>query len=474
MKKERKDMARNARISAEPNLMAAPEKEGTKTSREANLAKWGETTIYIRDIAEIEASMKVLQGEMAVSIPIRKIEYQALIVQFFLQRRFEHCILACRIYRQLFSDGDSTLHIEEGSDIQKMFSGSLGVPPTINTLDTASNEALRHIKEAVEAFTLLVGHEEFESASKRLSEAFMTGEFCGPVRRVPLTEKRKVLGFVRDSHQLRNALEVKDFALAEELVLRMRKTAKDFDYSKPYAMIETARTVADLHLDKAKLAASQGDMTMVATEMQAAGEIWPRNPKLKEVSKMITGQGDIRSQAIFDFDRLIAQKNHRQIFNDQGRYAGALLDDPDRQKQLKKVITDVTRINMVTASARQMAQAGQTPAAWEAIRTAADEFPDDTEINKMLSEMTTRVAPFVQALDKAKGLEDRGQLGSSLAWYLKARREHPGSTLASGGIKRTVTALRPGTANRSENRPTTPTGAPGEFSREKDDGFDTF
>ena len=41
MKKERKDMARNARISAEPNLMAAPEKEGTKTSREANLAKWG-------------------------------------------------------------------------------------------------------------------------------------------------------------------------------------------------------------------------------------------------------------------------------------------------------------------------------------------------------------------------------------------------------------------------------------------------
>lgn len=483
MKKDRKGLARNARISAQPRTLAPPEEKKGKNnnSAESQLAKWGETAILVKDIAEIEATMKVLQGEMAVSLPLRKIEYQALIVQFFLQRRFEHCILACRIYRQLFRDGDSSLHIEEGSEIEKIFSGSLGVSPTINTLDTASNEALRHIQEAVEAFYLLVEHEEYESASKRLSEAFMTGEFCGPVRTVPLEQKRKVLGFVRDSHQLRNALEVKDFELAEDVVNQMRTTARDFDYSKPFAMIETARTVANLHLDKAKLAASQGDMETVTTELRAATEIWPRNPKLKQVSEMITGQGDIRSQAIFDFDRLIAQRNHRQIFNDQGRYAGALLDDPARQEQLREVITDVTRINMVAASAREMSQAGQDAAAWESIRRAADEFPDDSEINKMLSEMTTKVASFVQAIERASKLEQRGQFGSSLAWFLKARRQHPGSTLAEAGIGRVVDALRPGgeAGNNSEHsqEETGDSFEPGEFGKNSssgDDGFDSF
>jgi|GEM_PF-7094813 len=156
----------------------------------------------------------------------------------------------------------------------------------------------------------------------------------GAVRTVPLEQKRKVFLFVRDSNQLRNAIEVKDFTRTEQIADRMRLVAKDFDDPKPRAAIETSRTVSNLRFTDAKLAASQGDAERVRENHQAAAEIWPRNLRLKEVSEMITGQGHIRGQALFDSDRLIAQKNHRQSSNDQGRYAGAVLDDSARQEQL--------------------------------------------------------------------------------------------------------------------------------------------
>ena len=446
MGQRRKDLTWNAEIASTPRALAAPESEGkgkSDQSAEAQLAKYGRLADYVREMTEIEGKSKALDVQIALSTPARKMEYQALIMQFFLDRRFEHCILACRLYRQLFRDGDSSLQIEEGSDASKLFSNSAGMNPTINTLDTLSNKALRDIDEHLLAFDNLVIHEEYESASKRLAEAFLTGEYCSRVRTVPMAQKRKVLLFVRDAHMLRNSLEVKDYTLAEEIVTRMRETAKDFDHSKPTAAIETAKTVSSLHLNKAKVAALQGDTATVDAELTAAGTIWPTNPRMKEVSEMIMNSGDIKSQALLDLDRLIAQKNFRQVFNDQGRYAGAVVDDPARQEQLGKIIADVTEVNMMLASSEQLQKAGSDAAAWEAMRTAADKFPDDSEVNKRLSDLTTEVPEFVQALKKARELEGREQYGSSLSWYLKAKKQHPSSTLAKDGVARVLEDLRP-------------------------------
>ena len=89
-------------------------------------------------------------------------------------------------------------------------------------------------------------------------EAFAVGEYLPRVRRLPLAEKLKVLDYVRDGNQLVNALEMKDFGLAEELVTKLRKNSKDFDFSKPQAAIETARALSDMRMPAAKTADMKG------------------------------------------------------------------------------------------------------------------------------------------------------------------------------------------------------------------------
>src|SRR5262249_30168580 len=146
--------------------------------------------------------------------------------------------------------------------------------------------------------------------------------------------------------QLISAIDVKDYTLAEKLVQDLGTIAKDFDNSKPMAAIETSKTVAQMHLAKARNAALSGDKATLETELAAATELWPRNPALAEISKMIFSQGDVLQKALIDFDQLVSQKNYRQIFDEKARFIAATAQYPDRQTQLNQVLDNVQTIEI--------------------------------------------------------------------------------------------------------------------------------
>ncbi|WP_075089325.1 hypothetical protein [Verrucomicrobium spinosum] len=210
------------------------------------------------------------------------------------------------------------------------------------------------------------------------------------MRRVPMQKKLMVLDFTRDYNQLISAMEMKDYTLAEQLVTKLMKLAKDFDYSKPKAMIETARTVSDMHLNKAKVSAMQGDQKGSTEALTEATMIWPTNPKLREFTNMIGSNADVKTQAALDLDRLISQRNFRQIYNDQGRYLAAVMDDPQRQESLKKVLTDMGRVNFSIAAATNLAQSSNLAGAWETMERTYSEFPDDPEVSRLRSDFSIK------------------------------------------------------------------------------------
>jgi hypothetical protein len=218
----------------------------------------------------------------------------------------------------------------------------------------------------------------------------------------------------------------------------MKGEAKDFDYSKPTQAIEVARAGSEFYLNQAKVAAMQGNQASSAEALKHAAEIWPTNPKLKEFTSMIGANADVKTQAMLDLDRLISQRNYRQIYNDQARYLASVIDDPGRQEQLKKVLTDMNRLNLVIAAATGSEQHGNVQGAWETIEQAYKDFPDDPEIARLRSDLSVKATEFVGALQKAKEHEDRKQTGSALAWYLKAKAQYPPSEFAGEGIKRIV------------------------------------
>ncbi|MEI6280288.1 MAG: hypothetical protein WCQ16_13050, partial [Verrucomicrobiae bacterium] len=286
-------------------------------------------------LTEVNAILKANQLRRKVAEAQVKIEFQALIVQHFLQRRFQHVVIGTRFYRNIFSDGDSLLH--GGAQTKSLFSNATGMPPTVGTLDSLANEAMRDVREGVRAFQFLLKKNELESATNRLAETFLLGEYAPEIRSLPRDEKRRALAFIQQSNQLVSAIEIKDYSLAAKIIRELEMSARDFDNSKPMAAIETARTVAAMHIAKAKNAAASGDKTTLETELKAATEIWPRNPALAEVSGMIFSQADVQQRAITDFHQLLSQKNYRQIFDDKMRFIAATAMFPDKQEQLRKV-----------------------------------------------------------------------------------------------------------------------------------------
>lgn len=448
MLKRRRDLEWNTeRMMEEADIKSGRStKKKEPSTATATTAAVGRMSGYIKGIAEIEARMKMNDAAIGLSEATSKVQFHALLVQLFMQRRFEHAIIACRLYPHMFRDGDSVLQLDDNSDLKKAFSASLGVPPTVSAVDGFAAEAIRGVDEAVVAFEQLVLRKDYDSASKRLMEAYAIGEYLPRIRRLPMAVKLQVLDYVRDGNQLINALEMRDFGLAEELVKKMRMNSSDFDFSKPLAAIETARTLCDMRLTAARAAAVKGDQASVAIELKAAAEIWPTNPKLREVSNLIGQNSDIGAQALQDMDRLLSQRNYRQIFNDQGRFLAASLNDAGRQEQLKKVLTDVNRVNLVVHAAGESSRNGNSYGAWEAIEREYEQFPDDPEITRLRAELTVKASDFVSAIEKAKQHEKRKQTGSAIAWYLKARKLYPPSEFARTGIQRLVTSLNPSAA----------------------------
>ena len=276
------------------------------------------------------------------------------------------------------------------------------------------------------------------------------GEFLPEVRTLPRDEKRRVLDFSPEgTGKLISAIEGEGLRpVAEKLVEKVTTMAKDFDDSKPLAAIETARTVSGMHLAKARNAALSGDKATLETELKEATELWPRNPALADVSTLIFSQGDVQQKALVDFDQLVSQHNLRQIYDDKLRFIAAAAMYPDRQAQLKKVLDQMQVIETAMIQAGEIEKRGDYAGAWETLEKVFKQNPEDSKLNQMRANLTTEAADFVRTLRTAQQLEDKGEVGSSLAWYLKARRIYPASEFAQEGIARLGRESSPGNLER--------------------------
>ena len=368
---ERKRLEWNARLTAEGTKLegggSGKSKDGAvnqQVQQQQQLSREMQMQPILTRLAEVTALIRANQLKREVAELQVKIEFQSLIVQHFLQRRFQHALIGTRFYRSIFADGDSQLRV--GEDAKNLFAKTSGLPPTMGTIDSLANEILRDVHEGVQAFKFLLSKNELQSASKRLAETFMIGEYLPDVRTLDRKDKRQALAFVQKSNQLISAIEVKDFSMAEKLVKELSESAMDFDISKPMAAIETAKHISAMHIAKARNAAVSGDKETLEAELKAATEIWPRNPALTEVSQMIFSQADVQSRALVDFDQLLSQKNYRQILDDRMRFIAATSMYPEKQEQLRKVLEDMQVIETSIIQAQEIEKRGDYAGAWKA------------------------------------------------------------------------------------------------------------
>jgi hypothetical protein len=413
----------------------------TNAGAGTNSLKYADT---LRRIAEIEALKKANIIRTEAQTIKTKAQYQVTMVQWFAQRRYEHVLMAARFYNQIWKDGDATLRIDKNSDVSKLFSESLGISPTVASLDSLSNEAIREVAKYIEAFDLMLSRDELHSASQRLMEAYALGEYLGPVATLPLDKKLRISAYVRDLHELYGTLQARDYVKGKELATRLKTIAKDFPSSKVDSAIAAYTLASDLAIEEAKAHLLARESDKAAEKIKAATEIWPTNPKLQEFRDLLVNSSGIVT-ARNDFDRLLSEGNYREIAKRQYEFAPAIQGDITREDAFKQIMGNLKEIEESIGKASEFSRMGQNYGAWEQLAEIRERFPDDPRLGREIELLSSKVADFTLALDKARQFESRTpkQTGSALTWYLKARSIHPTSEQADKGIQRILDELLP-------------------------------
>ena len=458
LNKERKLLNWNVEVATSESLIDEARRrnaKGESSNKEQNQGKaisnTGRVAGYIQRLAEIEALRIANKTKIGISEVQAKIEYQALILQFAVQRRWEHVLIATRIYRRLFRDGDGVIEIKKDSDADKMLAKGLGLTPTVTSLDMFASEVVREVDEAVVAFEFLADKNELETASKRLAEAFFIGEYLPRIRILDREKKMKVQSFVRDADSLLSAMDVRDYKTANEIIESMRVQALDFNYSKAKAGIEFYTNMSNTSIAQAKIAAQKGNTDEYKKQMQMAIESWPLNPQIKEQNDLFASIADVQVTTLNELDTLLAQSNKREIMKNRGRFIAAVQNDRKRTEQLENILNDVLLLEQEIAIIRGLTNNNNPWGAWEIARKAQEKFSDDNELLKLSVELGEIVSPFVRVIKTAEKLENEKHNGMSLTWYLKAKSIYPKSNYAKDGMNRLLNIILPADIEEVKN-----------------------
>lgn len=373
------------------------------------------TEEYLRSL-ELKARIKLNELKQEKLLEQAKTDFSEYISTLYNSGRLNHVVLAADFYRKVFQEG------EYPADMAKQVNASL--------------EINRDVQSAVDVFRYKVERKQLAAASDSLQRAFVISELNPSVLGLERSLKEKVADFTANIDQMRNLIEARDFGNLEGLLTEIKKSATDFDTTKPMAIVNGVKLESKMRLGKAKLAAQQGDTKLAMEEFQAAAEAWPGNPDLEDKALKFFDTQDLKSQSLVEFDRLVEEQNYRAIFDKQLAFAPAIKDDEKRIAALKTALESIKNAEMASEKANVMILNGDHFGAWETIELASANLPDDKKLNKLRADLSGRSAEFVAAVNKARDAEGRKELGYSLTWYVNAQRQYPASQIANQGIDR--------------------------------------
>lgn len=445
LEEERSRSLQNTKVSAgaEQSAFNAKRSSAQNSKKDSN-----PSTQALRGVPRDDnaAAIKANFAKGELSELQAKIQYQGLIVQLFLQRRFHHVLIGTRFYQALFPDGDSKLNLPES--IQNPFPKTAGSQnASVLNIEALANESIKEVQAGMMAFSKHYGQNELTAATKRLRESLILGEFMPELRTLPFVQKKKVLQFLQNSSRLREALEAKDYASALGLISGeggLAQTTQDFDAAPSLSRVETATNSAQLHLAKARSAANSGNRDAFESELKLAASIWPTNPELTEISGSAFLSADVLSTARSELDRLLSQKSYRLIAAQSVRFLAAAHGLPgDRPSEVRAAIDKVKGLESSLRIAEEMDSGGDSAGAWETVELLAQSFPEDPELNQARARYTPKAADFIRFIQEARNHEAIAQHATSLAWLLNAQRLYPRSAIAAESINRNLAKLFP-------------------------------
>jgi hypothetical protein len=387
-----------------------------------------------RELAETEAKIRATETSAILTGVQAKLQFQAAIVNLFLQRRFQHCLIAASFYRYIFKG--SAQNLEVGKKEIQSFLPSSDLALTVETLEFLSREAINDTEASMQAVRASFTDGQLVSALERLQETFFLGEYTPAVAGFEREKKQVLLNLYRQIDQARKLADLKDYDAVDKLVAELSTTAKDFRSSEVVSALRAAQRMSTLALYAAQQAAATGDFIRAQEGVQRAASLWPLNPAIKTYTENMANQVDLGSQAALLFDDALKRNDFRRLYDQRSELAIALLSDAVRGPRLREIIETLSRVEIFLAQAHELVAQNNAFAAWEALDAASALTPNDVQVNQRRADLAPRVANFVGRIDAAKRHEEAGRQAAALTQWLAAQSIYPASSLARLGIER--------------------------------------
>lgn len=387
-----------------------------------------------RELAETEAKIKALEAAGLLSVVQAKLQFQSQIMSLFLQRRFQHALIASSFYRFIFKGSHQNLEV--GKKELSSFLPSTDLALTVETIEFLSREAINDINNGMAAVRASYDDNRKIAALERLQETFFLGEYMPAVTQFEPARKEALLTLYRKVDEARKLADLRDYDAVIALTGEIATLTGDFRGPEVTAAVRSAQRMSTLSLNAAQQAAATGDYDRAQEFVEKAAQLWPLNPAIKNYTENMASQADLGTQAAAVFDEAFKRDDFRRIYERRAELAVAFLNDNVRGPQLKAVIDRMARVEIYLAQTEELLAQNNAFSAWEALAAATAFAPNDVVLNQRMAQLAPRVAEFVGRLDQAKRYEADQHYAAALTQYLAAQDIHPASQLARTGLTR--------------------------------------
>jgi hypothetical protein len=500
LKKEIDTIKWNMSVTAKPSAMdIKPNINSTASSfeyEEAQREKRTRMAFMQNELEDKYSELLANQNSIVSKTDDARLALQRMVIGNFINKRFDHVMIAASFYRLLYSDGAGEVKLQERiieeaannakklrsatsfdkntttsetmglgtsglysnktttrnnseSGITSMLpsaSEALGavtaakikvaslIPDTMTEVEMISQEAIDQCNRYVSAVRGHIAQNELQNAFERMQEAFAVGEQLASVRSFPREYRQQLWKYKKAVQEARAGLASKDLGKAKLAMDQLGQITTDNPFSKEESEMGNIKTISAMHLAKAKEAATRGDREAMNKELEEAAKIWPQNPALAEASGKMLDQLNQQVQGKEELKKLLEQKNFKYIMEEKAKFLAVASDDPALLEKLKNVLEQEGKALSWKTRVEELLKRNDPYGAWEEAEKGIIEHPESNDLMKLRSDAAVKCPDFIDKIEKARIATVRQDPAAALAAYLVARQIYPQSALAREGI----------------------------------------
>ena len=400
--------------------------------------------------AENKVAIKAKGNEAQVLGTKSKLEFQSLMVSFLVSRRYEHALLASSFYRVLFKGSQHDLKVGE-----KEFDELLPISnfiPSLESFDQIARELQGETRKCVKGSETLWDAGQKYHAFRQLLSAYFIGENEVRVAYYPAERKAEFLQLWFNLRELMRQSENKDLGAIDANLEKILTFAPDFPASEVTGKLNAAKQASNMAILRARqtamMAGAAGtpeamDRAMADIEgyLRTAAGFWPQNPEIPKFMEDVLARTNVLAQLAPEFDRLVAAKKTREIFNRRAEFTAALMQDAARRERFEEIISHVAQIETVLTQVNMLLARHDDYIAWDMLLSAEAIDPEDDQVIRTKARVAPLVSDYSRLLERAAADERAGKYSEALNKFLAAESLNSASEVCRQGIQRTAEAL---------------------------------